>query len=163
MNALKLLPALVLFTTSLIADDTTKVAKVERLLELSHVDRLIEQSKAQMAPVFDQMLAQNSKQLGDEQLASEIKQEAMAFFDQQFNWRLLKPDMVQIYAETFSDEELDAIVRFYETPAGQSMIEKMPVLMAKSMALVQNRVQAAIPDLQARIKERLEKRTDQQK
>jgi TonB family protein len=48
----------------------------------------------------------------------------------------------------FTDEELDALLVFYRSPAGQSMVEKLPALTAQSFQLAQARVTAILPQIQ---------------
>ena len=41
----------------------------------------------------------------------------------------LKPIYIKLYTEYFTEEEVEALTAFYRTPAGQSLITKMPQLM----------------------------------
>lgn len=45
----------------------------------------------------------------------------------------LEEMVVPIYVEHLTAEEMEAAVEFYRTPAGQALIEKMPVIMQESM------------------------------
>lgn len=45
--------------------------------------------------------------------------------------------IVPIYEKHFTDEELDAMLEFYQTPAGRSMLSKMPAVMQESIAVGQ--------------------------
>jgi len=58
-------------------------------------------------------------------------------FREELTWARLRPVYVQIYQETFTQEEIDAITAFYKTPAGAASIDKMPIVMQKSMAATQ--------------------------
>jgi hypothetical protein len=42
---------------------------------------------------------------------------------------------VDIYRETYDQTEIDGLIAFYETPVGQSLIQKQPVV-AQKMAMV---------------------------
>jgi hypothetical protein len=44
---------------------------------------------------------------------------------------------VPIYVEHLTVEEMQAAIDFYETPEGQSLIEKMPVISQESFAVGQ--------------------------
>ncbi len=46
--------------------------------------------------------------------------------------------VIPIYAQHFTIEELDAIIAFYKTPAGQSVLEKMPLVLQDSMLIGQH-------------------------
>ena len=48
-------------------------------------------------------------------------------------WDNIRDPMMKIYMEEFTEEELREITRFYQTPVGQKVLEKMPVLMQKGV------------------------------
>ena len=54
-------------------------------------------------------------------------------FREEMSWTKLRPVYIRIYQETFTQEEVNAITAFYKTPAGAASIDKMPVVMQKSM------------------------------
>ncbi|PCI42761.1 MAG: hypothetical protein COB51_12500 [Moraxellaceae bacterium] len=74
------------------------------------------------------------------------------FLNKHVSYESLKPDMIQIYAETFSAEELRAINAFYKTDAGKKAIQKIPELMAKGGQIGVSRFKANISELQSLIK-----------
>jgi hypothetical protein len=59
----------------------------------------------------------------------------------------LKPLYVKVFAETFTEEELDGMLSFYKSPAGKAMMEKMPQMMARMMPLMQQWMADMKPDL----------------
>ncbi len=69
----------------------------------------------------------------------------------------MKPEYVRLYDEVYSDEELNGILAFYKSPAGQAFLNKMPLLMTKSMEIAQRRMAAVMPELQRITKEAVEK------
>ena len=71
----------------------------------------------------------------------------------EFTWDKLKPQYIQVYQETFTQEEVDGLIAFYASPAGQAFIAKMPTAMQKSMALVQLQMKTLMPKMQAVIRE----------
>ena len=56
---------------------------------------------------------------------------------------------MQLYRDTFEQEEVDGLLVFYASPAGQAYVNKMPVVMQKSMALSQSLMQSIIPKMTA--------------
>jgi hypothetical protein len=64
------------------------------------------------------------------------------------SYEKLKPDMVEVYASTFTTEELDGLVAFYSTPVGRAYAEKMPELTKRLVALSQARMQDLMPRVQ---------------
>jgi hypothetical protein len=81
--------------------------------------------------------------------------EMRAFFRKYMSWSVLKPDMVAIYAQEFTETELHDIIRYYEPPTGRKAAAKMPVLMQKGMELGQRRVQEHLPELQKALREKV--------
>ena len=64
-------------------------------------------------------------------------------------------DMVApIYQRHFSQEEVLAMTEFYQTPLGQSVLEKLPVVMQESMAAGQAWGEAIVTDLIADLAEK---------
>ena len=79
------------------------------------------------------------------------------FFTKHLSWAGLKEDLIGIYTDAFTEEELKQIKAFYETPAGKRMAEKMPELTSKGMQLGVARVQANQAELQQMIQEEAKK------
>jgi len=50
------------------------------------------------------------------------------------------PQMVKVYAEIYSDQEIDGMLAFYESPAGRSMAQKAPALLAGTTRAMQSLV-----------------------
>jgi len=68
-------------------------------------------------------------------------------------WKVLEPDYVDIYAKNFTDEQLDAILAFYKSPAGSALVEKLPTLTTQGMQLAQTRMAALQPQLKQMIED----------
>ena len=71
------------------------------------------------------------------------------------SWQRMKPLYVQLYQDTFEQDEVDGLLAFYTSPTGQAFLNKMPVVMQKSMALSQSLMQSALPKMTAAMKEAL--------
>jgi uncharacterized protein len=69
-------------------------------------------------------------------------------------------DLVDIYREAFTEEELKQLTAFYSTPVGKKSIEKTPELFQKGGMIGSSRVQHNLIELQRMIEaesERLER------
>ena len=75
---------------------------------------------------------------------------------EELNWARMKPLIVQIYAESFSQEEVEGLIEFYGSPAGKAFIGKMPEVMQRSMQAGQSLAQQAMPRVQDAMKQILE-------
>lgn len=72
---------------------------------------------------------------------------------EELSWEKMHPVYVQIYQESFTQDDIDGLINFYASPAGQSFVEKMPIVMQKSMSLMQARMGPIMQRMQAQIKQ----------
>ncbi|MBR7069308.1 MAG: DUF2059 domain-containing protein [Oxalobacter sp.] len=64
------------------------------------------------------------------------------------NWEALKPEYMRIYRETFTEEELQGLNAFYESPTGKMLLQKTPILGSKMNALMEQRMKSMMDRLQ---------------
>lgn len=76
------------------------------------------------------------------------------YTEEQVGWDALKPQMVTLYAEVFTDADIDALIDFYTSPAGQKLIEATPALGERTRKLVVDRFDAELDVLEMRMKHR---------
>lgn len=76
----------------------------------------------------------------------------------ELDWEKMKPIYMQIYAESFTQAEIDGLIAFYESPTGRAFIAKMPLVLNKSMSLMQSRMDSMMQRVQGAIKETLEEK-----
>jgi hypothetical protein len=97
----------------------------------------------------------NGKGVPPEQKArfDAFQKQLFTFIETQLSWKSLEPDYVELYSQTFTEEEIDAMIAFYKSPAGQSMIAKTPELTQKSSVLVQKKMITLIPQMQKMVQD----------
>lgn len=136
--------------TTAVCDDHISIEskqQAEIMLETSGTEKM-------MALAVEQML---QVQLQQNPALTPYKDIMMKFIDKHMSYRSLKPELVKLYAETFSTEELKDLTEFYQTPTGKKAIEKMPEIMAKGSQLGAMRIQSNITELQEMIKQEAER------
>ena len=107
-----------------------------------------------MIDTVDKMVAlevQNNPQLTPYQ--GVMKQ----FFNKHMTGPLMIEEFAQLYMGEFSEDELNDITRFYQTPTGMKAIEKLPILAQKGAIWGQSKVQQNLPELQQMIKAEAER------
>ncbi len=137
------------------AEDTAKLAKIDELFRASQVQEMLLQQQAQIRTVLHQTLVQSAPTLEGSPFLEQLEQTTLGELNAATNWDTIKPDFVKVYAETFSEEEIEGLTRFYRSPLGQVLIEKQPVVVAKSGALMQERLRALLPGMQKRMQDLL--------
>jgi hypothetical protein len=79
------------------------------------------------------------------------------FLNKRLDYELLKEEMAKIYTNEFSDSELQELVEFYKTDIGKKTVQKMPLILQKSMSLGERAVSTYLPELQKMIREKQKK------
>jgi len=126
---------------------------IDALLVATKSESLIESMYANMEQMMRQGMAQavSGKSVSAEQqrvLDAAPKQFA-AVMREELSWSKLKPMFTEIYQESFSQEEIDGLIAFYASPAGRAYIDKMPLVMQKTMTVMQSRMPAMIERMRA--------------
>ncbi|HBS63995.1 MULTISPECIES: DUF2059 domain-containing protein [Stenotrophomonas] len=127
-------------------------ADINRLLAASRaqsmLDTMLPQIEAMQRQQFVQVASQ--RQLDEAQQAQlrRIEQRTNQTIRQALSWQQLRPMYVDLYKKTFSKEDVLAMAEFYESSAGQSLLDKTPALMQNVMVAVQDKMQPLFVDLQ---------------
>jgi hypothetical protein len=141
--ALPLILAFVALSRPALAQDTSATHReaVKQLMTVTHLREVTEKST-------DAIMKSQIEQMPQLKPYEGIMQ---TFMKEQMDWNALEPEFTRIYAEVFTEKELREISAFYQTPLGQLMLSKMPVLLTKTNEFTQRRLQAGLPVLQQRL------------
>jgi hypothetical protein len=74
--------------------------------------------------------------------------EVVGFMKELLDWSKLEPMYVRIYQKTFTQQEVDGMIAFYKTPAGQAVISKMPAAMQNTMNEMQQMMAPVMQKMQ---------------
>jgi uncharacterized protein len=129
------------------ADEVSKTAKIEEFMQVAQLDRMVKAMLDQMKNMQAGQLAQMSAPGEDRERQEAVQRKTMALIAERMSFDKIKPLYVKVYAETFTEEELDGMLSFYKSPAGKAMMEKMPQMMARMMPLMQQWMADMKPDL----------------
>jgi len=127
-------------------------AQVDRLLEVMRARQTLDATLPQVQAMQQQMVAQMTadQELDEEERASINRALAStnAAMAEVLTWERMGPLYRDIYAQTFTAEDVDAMIGFYESPAGQKTLDKMPLLMQNTMNAVQQLVMPLLQQLE---------------
>jgi len=121
-------------------------AKVERLLTLTGVDA---QTDRMMDQVYKMAVDNFPSDAPPEVRAKVEAAQAMVFavIRDRMSWRKVRPLYGKLCAEAYTDEDLDGMIAFFSSPAGRSMTAMNPVLMQRSMQMVQSVMTEMMPEI----------------
>jgi uncharacterized protein len=114
---------------------------VARLFELTHMQRLIEES-------VDGVL---TLQIAQDPALEEHRDALRAFLEKYVGWQALEDDLTAMYLQAFTEAELDEMVAFYSSPTGQKVLQRLPELVQQRNRLAMQRLQEHIGELQQEI------------
>lgn len=106
------------------ADDTTKHAKVEKLLDIMHLDRMVSTTVDVVSTQMKSQLDLSRMTPAQQETSKQFMDQVLSLVKANITWQKMKPDFVEVYSKTFSEEEIDAMYSFYSTPVGQAVLEK---------------------------------------
>jgi len=115
-------------------------ASLKKLLEVAQAHQTLDALKGQldsmMQNIFQQVTAGQKVTPEMQKSFDQGRAEASAMFNEIMTWEKMEPIYLRIYRKSLSQSEVDGLIAFYQTPAGQAMIHKLPVIMQNSMAEV---------------------------
>lgn len=126
-------------------------AVIREYLAVSKAEQLVDGTYAQMDKVMrDAMRAAvpDGFNAAQTKVMDELSNELVKVLQEEMGWEKLEPDFIRIYQATLTQNEVEGMVAFYKSEAGQALIAKMPAIMEQTMALVMQRVQAMRPRMQ---------------
>lgn len=130
-------------------------AQIERLLQVMEaqkiVDQMIPAMMQQSRMMVDQNLAKSDTSEADKARANQVMASQEASLRAMLSWTNLKPVYLRVYSHTLSAEEVLAMTRFYESPEGRSVMQKMPQILQRTMVELQPLAQSAMEKMMAEL------------
>jgi hypothetical protein len=152
MNRIALLLALALCLPLVArADEASHRAKVQEMMSLlsteKNVQGVVDKFMKQITDVADKEAGPNPSPETKAKVA-DFEKQALFIIESQVGWKEMQADFTDIYAKSFTEEELDGIIAFYKSPAGSALLTKMPDVNVQIAKVGGARVQALQPQLQ---------------
>ncbi|MEP1446662.1 MAG: DUF2059 domain-containing protein [Paraglaciecola sp.] len=121
----KIVSILVVLGLSLpILAEPAKPESVQKLMDISGAGALGEMMMSQMMPALKQSIPDATEEFWQD-VAAEMN------FDQ------LITSIIPVYQQHLSEEDIQAILAFYNTPSGKKLISSQPLIMQQSMQIGQ--------------------------
>ncbi len=136
------------------ADDATKRVKVEQMLTLTKTDSISQKMLANVPVRVKTMAARQpavtaAATTEQKKLADDYLNQMSTIAQGGANWPALKPKIVDLYMTTFTEADLDGILAFFKTPAGQDYVSKSPELSGKTVDILQGAISGLQPQFEA--------------
>lgn len=148
----KLLLCLTLVLSTPVFAEPPSDSSLKELFDITNTKAMTEQMFAQtdsfIKPALDAALQGQEVTPEVRKSIDEAGKKMFVLMQQEMGWDKLEPEYIELYKKSFSQSDVDGIIQFYKSPAGQSVIQKMPVVMQNCMALMQTHMVAIMPKIQ---------------
>ena len=149
--------AALLFSLQAQAEPATR-ATIEKFLQVTEAANMMDQAYLNLDQMSEQMLSGAGVDLEkDKQIQNDIK-EMNALIRAELSWDKLEEPMIALYGNVFSEDELQEIIAFYQSEAGQKMLKRQPELMQGTMVMMQEQMQQLMPKMKALIEKQSKQR-----
>ena len=149
--------AMMTLTSAIAADatDPERLAEARAVLAAMHVDRQLDRMSGVMADSMSKQLVQGRSN-PNPRVLQVLMEEAMRGMKERLDGPGgLADSIAQAYATQFTFAELRQIREFYQSPAGQRLLQASPEIMQQVMPKAMEASRAGLPGYCARAKERL--------
>ena len=130
---------------------------IRHLLEVMQARKVIEAMPQQLDGYFSAIM---EKSLEGKTVSPQVQQgmdtmraKLIELIRENFSWESMQGIYLEIYGKTFTQAEVDGMIKFYGSPVGHAVAVKLPIAMQNSMAVMQQRMQTLIPKIQEMVKE----------
>jgi uncharacterized protein len=124
---------------------------VRQLFEVMHSSKLLDAYMTQIDTTvrasMQQALAGQQLNPKQKKILDEMGRQIGSLVKAELNWPAIEPLMIDVYRNTFSQQEVDGMLAFYRSEAGQAVIAKLPTAMQQSMTGIQGHAQALTPKI----------------
>lgn len=115
-------------------------AQIDQLMHSMNYERMKGEMLKQMREAAEMMAENEAGDRLDDKQRETLKRrlaQQMSMVDEMLDWKAVAPIYRKVYGETFDAAEVQAIIDFYDSPAGRSIMEKMPQAMSRTMQEMQ--------------------------
>ncbi len=133
----------VLFTALALSAQQSKQQKIQRILDITNPDTVVTEVVNQVDGMMKQIrpnptLQQKNRMTAALDKIAKLSRERV---------QKLRPELIKAYSETFTDEEIDGMLAFYETAGGKATVTKIPAINARMAGLIQTEINALGPEI----------------
>jgi hypothetical protein len=125
---------------------------LKQLLAVTQARKLLDGMRAQFDSLMNNAIQQELKgktpTAKQQQAIANMRKRMVALMQGALAWEKIEPMYLRLYKESFTEEEVAGMLSFYKTPAGQAVINKMPVMMQKTMLELQKMMSGMAPQMQ---------------
>jgi uncharacterized protein len=141
-------------------------ASIREMLELTNARQIIEGVKGQMGAMMNTAMqnATRGQTLTPERQAiiDRMSAKMSTVASDMLTWDALLPIYMRTYRDSFTQDEIDGVIKFYKSAAGQAYVKKLPLVMQNVMREMQGVMKPAQEKMMAIQRETMQELKDLQ-
>jgi uncharacterized protein len=145
--------SLLALSANALADAPPSEASIRDLLAATEARNLIQDMSGQIDKMMEQSMGEalKGKSVGaeEEKVLKKARERMAAVVKDLISWESMEPFYIKVYQDSFSQDEVNAMLAFYRSDAGKAVTRKLPQVMRSAIAEMQKR----IPQMMVRMKE----------
>ena len=127
--------------------EPAKQATIEKLLQVTNAASMVDNAYQQMDQMSLQMAQNSGLDINTDPLIKKHLKQINDLVRQELSWQQLEGPIIALYGSVFSEDELQDVLAFYQSPTGQKLLKRQPELMQQTMMLMQQKMMEMQPKL----------------
>ena len=129
-------------------------AQLDRLLEVTRTEQQLEAMIPQIEQAQEEMALRLTGGASDtDRAVGSALANSRTALRRILTWERLRPMYLEVYRNTYESEDIEAITQFYQTPAGQRLLERQPEMVKNTMEAVERLIQPEFEQLASALAE----------
>lgn len=124
---------------------------IDELMDATNIRHMLDNMNTQYDEIMSMMIQEaldgHKPTPAQQEVIDRMKKRMMGVMQDTMSWEKIQPLYVKIYQDSFSEEEVRGMIAFYKSPAGKAVVEKMPLVMQRSMDVMKPLMQEMFPKM----------------
>ena len=142
-------PYLLLLSMGTMAASESHTQAAFKLLEVTSSQTLANGMVTEMKQLLSDIPVGDELSDQQQQLFQDFQTNMHSLIDSKLGWDQLKPEYAEIYTDSYSESELDQLVKFYKTPLGQKLLDNAGATNEALAAIPQNHLNTLMSEMQS--------------
>lgn len=117
------------------------VDSIKEVFALTNSRAMLINVQSQMDGMMKNMMQQSMKDqtinAAQQKVLEKFQAKVIEIQKEELSWDKMEPMFLAIYGNALTQDDVDGMIAFYKSPAGQSFINKMPSIMQQTMISMQ--------------------------
>jgi hypothetical protein len=148
-------------TQAFAADTPPSEDSIRRLMAATDSRKVLDTALATLDSSMDigikHALADKPVNARAQKVIDEMRAKMVDVFREGLAWKDMEPLFIQAYQRSLTQDEVNGMLAFYESPAGKAVVRKLPLIMQNTAQLMQERMRAVTPKIAQIQQEALDK------